>query len=297
MKIVYLLRVLLLFLVPCGYPSLCADEGRASTGNASGNVKKSTAKVPYMELAVIYALQYLNSEQKPDGSWRGKDSITTTAMVYAAFIWNNTPRESERFGDVVRKAEEWLAKSTPETLEEKAALYLAALLHVASSDVVPELKRIADDFPLSNNELEKLSKTWQVWLAMARFPDSSSKPTFLVDNYERLQSGFASKQPRGENSKSEIDYLHLYAVTLAKFMGGLNSWDRHDYWMAEFLLPLQDEKGAFPETRDRSSVANTALAALSMQVYYAYNGRFLDYRVTGRRVRENIFKTEENGNK
>ncbi len=60
------------------------------------------------EEAVLRALRWLKSVQKPDGSWAGQDETAMTGLALLAFLGHNETPASKEFGATVEKAIKYL---------------------------------------------------------------------------------------------------------------------------------------------------------------------------------------------
>ena len=222
------------------------------------------------DAAVMDALRWFSSTQNPDGSWGEKDERgLATPLVLLAYLGRGETRASERFGEHVGRAHEWLMSATPTNdpdriatiiaLSEYTALHIpSAQRHLAKAGVA-KVQQLLDSIVTTNGT------PWIELLSLHLLPQEVSRPTWLQQT-RVIQKNWQDANP--SLTPDDLDsYLALRLATLGKQRGQQDPWHTFYREYAIELIKHQDKEGNFPCKQGEQTIACTALAVHALEVY------------------------------
>lgn len=230
------------------------------------------------ENAVIDALRMFKSQQNEDGGW-GKDrhARLATPLVLLCFLGHGEVCTSTEYGGTVSRAHTYLLGCQPQNDPERVSGIVALSefigLHIGST----ERERAKPDIEWIRKALDAIQNTtnspWVDYLTFHMLPPEIPRPDWLKYSYD-FPKRWSDVEVNVEPNTLD-EYLALRVAGIAKFRMGRNQWRDFNMQMAPKAIDRQKSDGSYPCSPETDSFACTALLVQMLEVYYAWQPRYM----------------------
>jgi hypothetical protein len=230
------------------------------------------------EAAVMKALRMFKGSQNADGSWGTEDKRRlATPLVLLCFLGHGETGASHEFGETVARAHKYMLACNPADDPEHIAGIVALSeyvgLHVTSTErnlAEAEVGKIRASLSVVQGTT---NNPWVDYLTFHLLPPEIARPDWI-----KYTTGFPKRwsDVRINVEPNTLDgYLVLRVAGIAKFRIGGKVWEEFNREFLPKMVERQTDKGFYPCQPEADQFACTALAVQMMEVYYAWQPRYM----------------------
>jgi len=251
---------------------------KGTNGGASRAVRVARPLSRGNHDARMDALRQFKTIQNADGSWAENEvRQLSTAFALISFLRCGESDDSPEFGKTMKKAQNWLLSSKPQTDSERIATAVAlsdwVTVHyrwhhkqaMIPSTQIRKIKECVDGVS------PRCSEIWKDLLAVSRLPDE----------VVRKQDDATVRTPTEKYLDREFpavllsidDYVLLFLCTHAHFSHGGRKWE---VWEPNLrpMYRFQRANSFFPCKAEADRIAVTGSCIMSLAVYYITSSHF-----------------------
>ncbi len=198
------------------------------TGNARGAMMGQYGGTKQGEGAVIRALEWLKTNQNPDGSWGGHYRPAMTGLALLTYLAHGERQDSQAYGETVQKGVQWLMEAGKKNKNKLASEHVEYQHAIATY-------ALAEDYALTH-----ISDLLTVLEGAVQLIVSNQAPNGSWDYGYNKNGHDDPKRPGGDTS---ITGWNVQALKAAKMAGvKVRGIDASMQKALEFLRAVYDDK-------------------------------------------------------